>query len=199
MKNIPLLVACSMIFSTGFITVQADEHNYNYAQVGYSLVNDSDITSGISASSSYDLYENINLVGNLFVSTSSDSAVAKNVDAKTYSIGIGYHSAITEKTDLLAEINLLNSHSSITTKGGDKIKINDSGHMISIGSITQLNDKVELLLRADKRNSDSLLGTVFTIGALYKLNNKTDVVGSFNTGASDGSEVITASVRWSFD
>ena len=199
MKKIPLLAICAMTLSTSLVTVRADDISYNYAQVGYSFVNDSDITGGVSLSASYDVYENINLLGNLFASTSSDSAVAEDINAKVYSLGVGYHSGLTEKTDLLTELSLLNSHSSISIKGGGKTKINNTGHIISIGTRTQLNEKMELLLRADKRNSSDPSGTVFSIGAVYKLNNKAALVGSLNTGASDGSEVVTTSVRWNLD
>ena len=192
-----MLAVCALSLSAFASSAQADKMNYNYMEVGYSLINDSGASGGFTLSGSYDVYENVNIIGNLFISTTTDKSVADDIDASAYTIGLGYHYDYSEEMDFFAEALLLNTDST-ATKSGIKINKDDTGYVAAIGVRNQLNDKVELLGRIERRNSDDLSETVFTFGGLYKYNEKTSLGLKLNTGAKDGSEALTASIRWNF-
>jgi len=197
MKKLPIFAACAFSLS-GFVSnVQASDINYDYVEVGYTLINDFDASGGVSVSGSYDIFDNINVIGSLFVSTSTDSTAFDDIDITTYSLGFGYHSSSSDTLDFFAEARLLNTDTTATTKG---IKVNqdDTGSVMSLGIRSQLNDKVELLGRIDRRNTDALSETVFTFGGRYERNNKLSFGLEFNTGADNGSETLTASIRRNF-
>lgn len=195
MSKLPLFAVCALsAFSS---SVYANNINYDYMEVGYSLVNDSGASGGFTLSGSYDVYENVNVIGNLFINTTTDKSVADNIDANAYTIGLGYHYNYSTEMDFFAEALLLNTHST-ATKSGLKVNKNDTGYVAAVGVRSPLNDKVELLGRIERRNSNDLSETVFTFGALYKYSEKTSLGLKLNTGAEDGSEALTASVRWNY-
>jgi len=197
MKKLPIFAACVLSLSSLASSVQASDINYDYAEVGYALINDFDASGGVVLSGSYDVFDNINVIGSLFISTSTDSTAFDDIDITTYSLGFGYHTASSDTLDFFVEARLLNTDTTATTKG---IKVNqdDTGSMMSFGVRTQLNDKVELLGRIDRRNTDALSETVFTFGGHYERNKNLSFGLEFNTGADNGSEILTASMRRNF-
>jgi hypothetical protein len=195
MKKFPILTVCVLSLSGFVSSVQADDINYDYVEVGYSLVNDSNATGGVTLSGSYDVFDNINVIGNLFISTTTDNTIADDVDVTSYTLGLGYHKKYSDTLDFFGEFRLLNSDSSGSHKGVD-VNVDDTGHVLAVGVRSKVNDKVEFLGRLDRRNSDVASGSVFTFGARYKYNEKASLGLDFNTGASDGSETLTASIRW---
>jgi hypothetical protein len=195
MKKFPILTVCALSLSGFVSSVQADDINYDYVEVGYSLVNDSNATGGVTLSGSYDVFENINVIGNLFVSTTTDKTIADDVDVTVYTLGLGYHKKYSDKLNFFGEFRLLNSDSSGSHKGVD-VNDDDTGRVIAVGVRSQVNDKVEFLGRIDRRSSDSASGSIFTFGGRYKYSEKTSLGLEFTTGANDGSEALTASVRW---
>jgi hypothetical protein len=197
MSKLPIFAVCALSLSAFSSSVYANNINYDYMEVGYSLVNDSGASGGFTLSGSYDVYENVNAVGNLFISTTTDKSVADNIDANAYTIGLGYHYNYSTKMDFFAEALLLNTHST-ATKSGIKVNKDDTGYVAAVGVRSPLNDKVELLGRIERRNSGDLSETVFTFGGLYKYSEKTALGLKLNTGAEDGSEALTASIRWNY-
>ena len=197
MKKFPMLAICALSLSGFVSSVQANNINYDYIEVGYSLINDSGASGGFTLSGSYDVYENVNVIGNLFISTTTDKSVADDIDASAYTIGLGYHYRYSEEFDFFAEALLLNTDST-ATKSGIKVNRDDTGYVAALGVRSPLNDKVELLGRIERRNSDHLSETVFTFGGLYKYNEKTSLGLKLNTGSEDGSEALTASICWNF-
>ena len=200
MKLLPLLtnaIAISTLSLLSLTNASADTFNYNYAQAGYSFINDFDIDQGIKISGSYDVAYNINVLGSYFVSTSSDSKQADDVDLDVYTLGVGYHADISDSTDLLGEISLFNSNIDLK-KGAIKINKDNSGYMLSLGARHKLQDNIELHARFDHRNSDDLTDNTFTLGSRYYFKSNWSAGVDFNTGADDGSESITGNLRYQF-
>lgn len=189
-----LAIASFSILTT---TAHANNFNYNYAQIGYSAVNDFDVDGGITVSGSYDVQENVNLFGEFFVSTSSDSDIADDIDVDIYTFGVGYHTPISDKTDILVDIGLFNTNAEATT-GSISIERDDSGYELGLGARHKLTEKVEVNARGEHKNSDNLTDTTYTLGARYHFNPAISAGIDFNTGADDGSETITTSLRWNF-
>ncbi len=189
--TISILALCSLT------SAYADNFNYNYVQGDYSFINDFDIDQGVKVSGSYDVAYNINILGSYFVSTSSDSKIADSVDLNVYTLGVGYHSDISDSTDVLAEIGLFNTSADVK-KGAFTTSKDNSGYTLSLGVRHKLQEKLELNARFDHRNSSDVTDNTFTLGSRYYFKPDWSVGLDFNTGADDGSESITGSLRWSF-
>jgi len=174
----------------------ANTFNYNYAQASYSFINDFDIDQGFKLSGSYDVAYNINVLGSYFLSTSTaDDKRIDNLDV--YTLGVGYHSDISDATDVLAEIGLFNSN--VDGKiGATKFNRDNAGYTLSVGVRHKLQDNIELHARFDHRNSDDVTDNTFTLGSRYYFKSNWSVGAEFNTGADDGSESITGDLRWQF-
>ncbi len=198
MKVFPLFISSALALSCLSATAKTDYFSYDYAQVGYYFANDSAIKGGVKISTSYDIYDHVNILGSYSFSLRSDRKSPDNYKTKSYSLGLGYHASLDEymeKTDLFVEIALLNTHSSITTAGVN-VKKDDSGRSMAIGLRKQLSEKMELTTRID-RPSVPVSDSIFSIGMLYKYSKTTALGLDFTTGADDGSETLTASMRWS--
>jgi len=200
MKLLPLLtntIAISTLSLLSLTNASADTFNYNYAQAGYSFINDFDIDQGIKISGSYDVAYNINVLGSYFISTSSDPKQADDVDLDVYTLGVGYHADISDTTDVLAEIGLFNT-SADAKIGSHTVNKDDSGYTLSAGVRHKLQDNIELQARFDHRNSDDITDNTFTLGGRYYFKSNWSAGLDFNTGADDGSESITGSLRYQF-
>ena len=199
MKIFPVFVSSVLALSCLNATAKSDNFSYDYGQVGYYFSNDTNVKGGLTFNTSYDIYDHVNILGSYSFSLRSDHKAPDKYKTKTYSLGIGYHTSLDEymdKTDIFATLGLLNTHTSVTTAGVNR-KANDSGRIIALGLRKVLSDKMELLVRVDKP-SVPVSDTLFTLGLLYKYSKTTKLGLNFNTGADDGSEVLNASVRWSF-
>lgn len=197
MKLLPLITISTLAIAGMMTNAHANNFNYNYAQVGYSAINDFDVDGGVIVAGSYDVQENVNIFGDFFVSTSSDSDVADDIDVDIYTLGIGYHTPISDKTDILADIALFNTNAEATT-GAFSVERDDSGYKLGLGARHKLSEKVEVNARGDHRNSDDQTDTTFTLGGRYSFNPAISAGIDFTTGADDGSEIITTSLRWNF-
>lgn len=199
MKIFPILVSSVFALSCLSATAKSDNFSYDYGQVGYYFSNNTNIKGGLAFSTSYDIYDHVNILGSYSFSVRSDHKAPDKYKTKNYSLGIGYHTSLDEymdKTDLFVSIALLNTHSSVTAAGINH-KTDDSGRLISLGLRKVLTDKVEFTVRTDK-SSVPVSDTIFTIGLLYKYSDTAKLGLDFNTGADDGSEALTGSIRWSF-
>ena len=193
------LMMVSTLALTGLMasTAHANNFNYNYAQLGYSFFNDFEIDQGVTFSGSYDVTYNVNILGSYFISTSSDSDRADDIDLDNYTLGVGYHTDISDKTDVLGEIGLFNTN--VDAKIGNvTVNTDNSGYNLSAGVRHKLQEKIEVNARADHRNSDNVTDTSFTFGGRYYFKPNISAGLDFNTGADDSSESITTSLRWNF-
>jgi len=188
------LLSSSLLVLITANSAQANNFNYNYVELGYAAINDSEIEGGVIVSGSYDIKENINIVGDVFVSTSSDSG---NVDVDSYRLGVGYHMPLSNQTDVLAEAGLFNA-SAEASGGGITINRDDSGYQLSAGVRHKLAENIELQGRVNYKNSDDISERNYIAGARYYFNPTLSAGAEFNTGADDGSESITTSLRWNF-
>jgi len=188
------LIASSLLTLVTMSSAHANNFNYNYVELGYAAITDFEVDGGVVVSGSYDIKTNINLIGEAFVSTSSDSG---NVDIDSYRLGVGYHMPLSHQSDVLAEIGLFNVSAEASSRG---ITVNrdDSGYQFSAGIRHKLSEKVELQGRINYKNSDDISERNYVAGARYYFKPNLSVSADFNTGADDGSELLTTSLRWNF-
>lgn len=197
------LISSSLLVLATSTSAYANNFSYNYVELGYAAITDFQVTEGIVIKGSYDLANNINVLGqdltnnlnlvaDAFVSTASDSG---NVDADSYRIGVGYHTPLSSGTDVLAELGLFN----VSAEAGNGIiKRDDSGYQFSAGIRHKLKEKIELQGRVNYKNSDDISERNYVAGARYYFKPNLSVGAEFNTGADDGSELLTTSLRWNF-
>lgn len=200
MKLLPLITnktAISILALCSLTGAYANTFNYNYVQGDYSFINDFDIDQGVKISGSYDVSYNINVLGSYFISTSSDSKKADDVNLDVYTLGVGYHADISDSTDVLAEIGLFNTNLDVKV-GSMTVNRDDSGYTLSLGVRHKFQEKLELNARFDHRNSSDVTDNTFTLGSRYYFKPNWSAGIDFNTGADDGSESITGSLRWQF-
>jgi hypothetical protein len=199
MKIFPLFVSSALALSCLSANAESNNFSYDYAQVGYYFSNNSDIKGGVTLATSYDIYDHVNILVNYAFSLRSNHKSPDKYKTKDYSLGLGYHLSLNDymdQTDLFAEISLLNTHTSITAAGKNS-KTDKSGRALALGMRKTLSDKMELIARIDKPSVPTS-DTIFGLGVLYKYSDTTTLGLNFNTGADDGSEVLTTSMRWSF-
>lgn len=192
-----LSISLSALALCGMTSAQANNFSYNYAQAGYAFINDFDVDQGVKVSGSYDVGYNINVLGSYFISTSSDSKKADDVDLDVYTLGVGYHADISDSTDVLAEIGLFNTNADVKV-GNVSLNTDNSGYTLSAGIRHSLQENIEVQARFDHRNSDDITDTSFTLGSRYHFKPNWSAGVDFNTGADDGAESITGDLRWQF-
>jgi len=193
MKRLTLISISTLALSGILTSAHANDFNYNYAQLNYTFFNDFSVDQGISVAGSYDVMDNVNVLGNYFVSTSSDD----DVDIDNYSLGLGYHAPFSYSTDLLGEIGLFNTNADVKV-GSTTINTDNSGYFMAVGARHKLKEKIEVNARAEHRNSDNVTDTHFTFGTRYYYKPNVSFGAEFDTGADDSSESISGSVRWDF-
>lgn len=196
MKILPLITISVLALSSSLTSAHANNFNYNYAQIGYSFINDFKVDQGVVVSGSYDVGYNVNVLGSYFISTSSE---AKNpdVDLDVYTLGVGYHSDISDTTDVIGEIGLFNSNAKAKI-GNLSINSDNSGYTLSVGVRHKLQENIELQARFDHRNSNDITDNGITLGGRYTFKPNWSAGLDFNTGANDGAEAIIGSLRWQF-
>ena len=188
------LIASSLLTLVTMNSAHANNFNYNYVELGYAAITDFEVDGGVVVSGSYDIKTNINLIGEAFVSTRSDSG---NVDIDSYRLGVGYHMPLSHESDVLAEVGLFNVSAEFNNRG-TTINQDDSGYQFSAGIRHKLDEKIELQGRVNYKNSDDISERNYVAGARYYFKPNFSVAADFNTGADDGSELLTTSLRWNF-
>lgn len=194
------LLTISAFTAIGLISsAQASDFNYNYVEGSYSALNDEFIDGAFNVKGSYDITENINIIGGYTKYNIPDDI---NGDADNYKIGIGYHTPITEKTDLVTDI----SYQAVNVEDNDTGEsLEASGVGVKLGVRHKFSDSIEANaslehVKLDEDEYDmSGTGTTIDLGGRYHINEAMSAGLNFSTGTEDGSpESLTSSLRWNF-
>lgn len=173
------------------LSAQASELSYTYVEGDYSFLNssvlnistDADIIGvrgsyNFGASDFYGFggYSNANFENTSF-------------DVDQFDLGFGYHHALADNADLLAEL---------AYERADAGSFNADGYRTSVGLRTSFSGQVEGLLKANYRNGDRISGTFSgTAGLLFKLNNTWALNGEVEVAEHD-TQTYTVGIRASF-
>ncbi len=194
MKRLSLISISTLAFAAMLNSAQAEDFSYNYAQLNYTFFNDFGVDQGISVAGSYDVMDNINILGSYFSSTSSGDKLDK---LDNYTLGIGYHAPFNYSTDFFGEAGLFNTSADVKV-GRTSVNADNSGYFFAVGARHKFRDKVELDARAEHRNSDNVTDVHYTLGARYYYKPNVSIGAEFDTGADDSSESINTFIRWNF-
>ncbi len=109
-------------------------------------------------------------------------------DVDAYEVGVGYHHALTGKTDLLAEVAYQNA---------DAGNVDIDGYRVSVGLRAALTQNFEGLIKANYVDGNDIDSDVTgTIGGLYKFNPTWGATGEVQFANGDTAYLV--GVRASF-
>lgn len=144
----------------------ADGLSYNYIQLGYQKADLDDDLAGISIDGDgYGISGSFE-VGESFFIGAGYSALDFDfgVDLDQLSIGGGYHTGLSDRSDFFATISYIRAEASVSGFGS----LDEDGYGVSVGIRGLLTDNVELngsIAYSDL--GDGADGTAFGVGALY--------------------------------
>jgi len=136
-KCFAILAVC-MGFTTG---AMADGLSYSYVEATYNEV-DIDLGSGLNADGDgYSVSGSVGIADNWFVFAGYSSFDFESVvDLDQWSVGGGYHSAISTTTDWFATLSYIDA----SVDAGGLLRADDSGYGVSLGVRSMVNPSLEL-------------------------------------------------------
>ena len=181
------LISLILAFSA---SANADDFDYNFLTVGYGNINFDGGADG-----------NVFTLGGSYALTDSyyaffdynTGSLDAGVDTTGWDAGFGYHRALSDQVDLVAEVAYVYTELDIPQAGS----FDDSGLGLSIGFRFAQSDKLELNASISYVDfGDSGDDTAFGLGALYDVNDKYSV--GLNGAWSDDVSIYTLSGRMYF-
>lgn len=165
------------------MSAQAAERSYSYVELDYANV-DSD-ADGFALRGSVNFGES-NFYGlGSYTSVEVDNT---NIDVEGFEIGAGYHHALNDNADLIAEI----AYQNVEVLGFDA-----DGYRVSGGFRGNLADSFEGLVKLNYLDGNNVDGDFTgTLGAQYKFNDTWGLTGEVEF--AEGGESYLVGVRASF-
>lgn len=179
----------------------ADGHSYSYVEGGYAQLNqelpsvdvfevDDIEAAGFFIAGSAELGESFHLFG-AYRKGDDDVGVSlpgvgdigsAGVDMSQYQIGLGYHSDIGARTDLVAEVSVLGTEIDVEDDGEEAMEGDDV--RLSVGVRHLIADPVEVWVKANYTDGDAFdsAGSV-SAGLQYKLTQTWGLVGEVEAGS----------------
>lgn len=165
------------------LATAADGPEYTYAELGYVNTNGDDVDGdGFDANISFGATDLIFLKFGYRRDWLDVTGVTGDVDANTFLIGAGAHYTVMDQLDLVGSLSYVDiEYSSITPSQGD------DGYEASIGVRSMVTKELELNAFAALVTTGNLVNnddddTVYSLGAVYKLNKDFSLVGNFDHG-----------------
>ena len=188
----------------------AGELSYTYVEGGFARINADDSFFGNPEADggfirgSYDIGSGINAFGGVSrVSEGLDfvPGVDLDLDLTQFEIGLGYHQAMSDRVDLVAELAWVRLDVDAEA-GGFRSDDSANGGRVAVGVRGQFNDALEGSLKANYYDGGDFAGGFSgTVGALYKFNPTWGVSAEIEHGElvlSDEDTKFLVGVRASF-
>ena len=176
------------------LSAQAGELSYNYVQLDYNRASVDDLDAdpdGFGLKASAALGDKFYLFGSYM--KLSDTIEGFDVDLDQSQVGFGYHHAINDKADLLAELSYINAKVDIEDVGSGS----GDGYRASFGVRGQMAENFEGYAKANWTDAKDADGEVSgTLGALFKINATWGINAEAEFG--DGATIWGLGVRASF-
>ena len=191
------LVSVSSIALAGMIgTAQASDFSYNYIEGGYSNYNVEEVDSAFAVSGSYNVAENINVIGSY---SKANFETNNSVDASLnqFKVGVGYHTPIAAQTDILADISYINMEMEASQEGSS-VSRSEGGYGLGVGVRHNLTNSIEGSARVSYMSIDDKSDTAISVGGRYNINEAMSAGVDLTTVTDKGPEIITTSLRWNF-
>lgn len=150
------------------LSAQAGELSYNYAELGYARASIDDVDAdpdGFTFKGSVALGQQFYLFGSYL--RASESIEGLDLDFDQSQIGFGFHHAINDRADLLAELSYLDAKVDVEGLGSASA----DGYRASFGVRGLMTDSFEGYAKANWTDGGDVDGSFSgTLGALYKFN-----------------------------
>jgi opacity protein-like surface antigen len=200
MKIITLLLPAAALLISLSTTAHATKFSYTYLEASYSNQDSNGIDGIFNKHGSVALDDNMHFIFKDSTVWLKPNAINDDQISEG-SVGLGYHTPISNKTDLTASASLLLRVKTSTDQSTNtKAKL---GYGVALGVRHQLTDDLEANIKAthnDVNNADFLTNTSLSIGGRYNLTNELSAGVNVSTAIKDRnnqSELLTASLRWS--
>jgi hypothetical protein len=165
------------------LAAAASGPEYTYAELGYVYTNGDDIDgNGFDANISFGATDMIFLKFGYQRDQLDVTGVTADVDADKFLIGGGAHFQVMDKTDLVGSLSYVDiEYTGIVPSQGD------DGYEAAIGARSMLTKELELNAFFTYASRDNLVNnedddTIYSLGAVYKLNKDFSLVGNFDHG-----------------
>ncbi|MEE9352737.1 MAG: hypothetical protein V3U78_10805 [Thiotrichaceae bacterium] len=188
-----------LALSCAISSAYAGDFNYNFVE-GALITNDiedADTTFGLKGS--YDVATNVNIVGSFF-STGLPDVNGVDVSLSSFSIGLGYHKPMSEKTDFVGDIQYINYDIDLSQGNAfASVDVGD-GFGVNAGIRHSFSEKFEgeasvNYIDLDFDNLGSGSDTSFSATGRYLFTDNVSASLGFST--ADDSDVMAA-LRYSF-
>lgn len=177
------------------VSAAAQDFDYNYLGIGYQRVTLDDGTfdvdgDGIGLEGSFEVGESFFVFGGYGMAEFEEAGI--EVDADTLSIGLGWHTGLSDKVDFVAGLSY--EYIDLSALG---ISVDDNGIGLGVGLRFDASDKVEVTGGVDYVDySDGGDDTTFGLGFLYSVTDSIDV--GLNGEWGDDSSAYGVSGRFYF-
>ena len=190
MKEVLSILALSCAVSTA----SASGIGYNYFQGGIATNDVDGADSALFINGSYGVTPNINIVAG-FASIGIDSNSSIDASISTYTIGVGYHQSMAEKTDVFGEIQYLNLDLDLSTSNAYGSYDIGDGFGGRLGLRHQVSDKIEGEVSVNYASIEGETDTTFEATGRYFFNNQISASLGFSTADDSG---VTGALRYNF-
>jgi opacity protein-like surface antigen len=191
------LIAAALLAASVSANAHASEMNYTYVQVEYvSLADAYDINlDGAGVRGSVALGQEWYLTGDYADTGASEFGL--DLDVQTFALGLGYHSAINDQADFIAEVAALSIEAELLG-----FSESDQGYRGTAGVRWQMGDNFEATATANYTSYREIGGGFHAnLGAHFKINENFGIVAEYQQGEifeGLGESRYSAGIRASF-
>ncbi|MFZ5842164.1 MAG: outer membrane beta-barrel protein [Pseudomonadota bacterium] len=192
------LIALS-VFAAGIDAAHASDFSYNYVQGTYSQTetdvdDDSVDIDGLNLTGSFELGDHFFVLVDIGRAEGSERLFGVDVDTEvdSRSLGLGFHTALTDRLDLVASLSRAEADINIDIEGVGELDGDADANLLSVGLRGMATESLELFGNAVYVDGDDDSDTQLNVGALYQFNPSFGVGMSFTT--ADDSDADTTAV-----
>lgn len=162
------------------LSAQAGDLSYSYVELGYNRASIDGVDAdpdGFSLKGSAALGTSFYVFGSYF--QGSDSIEDLDLDYDQTQLGLGYHHALSDRSDFLAEVSYLNANAEVD--GFDDV--DGDGYRVSAGFRGLLADNFEGYVKGNWTDGSDVDGDFSgTLGAQFKINATWGITGEAEFG-----------------
>ena len=162
-----------------FSTVKADTDTFSYTYVEAGIADFVDDADGVTflVGGSYNFAKNFNFLANFSRTNIDDFNVNGfdiDADSNNFSVGVGFHTPINNKTDFTASLSYLRLSTALSTGFGFVSQELDdaNGFGAGIGVRFKATDQIELNAGVDYIDVEDESDTLVNLGVRYHFNNR---------------------------
>ncbi|MFN4292376.1 MAG: outer membrane beta-barrel protein [Permianibacter sp.] len=198
------LIALSVL-AAGIGAAHASDFSYNYVQGTYSQTEtdvdgDSVDIDGLNLTGSFELGDHFFVLVDIGRAEGSERLYGVDVDSEvdSRSLGLGFHTALTDRLDLVASLSRAEADINVDIEGFGELDGDADANLLSVGLRGMATDSLELFGNAVYVDGDEDSDTQLNVGALYHFNPSLGVGLSFSTADDSDADATGVFARVNF-